>query len=71
VQRSVAMARNLAQLSRQESLRKKPRIILLSTGAVHALDVIRTLRAEGNLSVIGLVPNNYATFLEDIAKASK
>jgi hypothetical protein len=72
IQRSVAMAHNLARRMQKEGASGKPRIVVFTVGAIHAFDVIRTLQAKGNLSVIGLLPDNFtADCFRDIIKAPK
>ena len=62
--RSNIIADNLIRKMRKEKAGKKRRIIIFSTGSHHAPDVIQRLKANGNLSIIGLLPPNFANELE-------
>jgi hypothetical protein len=71
VKRSIAMAETLAAKLRQKRRKRTPRIIVLPTGAFHALDIIRHLRKKSDASIIGLMPNHFVEVLTPIAKVPK
>ena len=67
VKRSFIMADNLAKKMHEDNSDGRPRVILLSTGGGHVYDMIRRLKQNNNVSIIGLVHSKLGQILIHVA----
>jgi hypothetical protein len=62
------MTENLLKRLKNEKAKKSSRVVIFPVGATHTLDVIRYLQSNSNISILGLMSNNFAGVIDPIAK---
>ena len=67
-ERSRAMASHLHRRLQETKKGTRPRIVVLSVGSHHLVEIARELERRGGVSVLGLLPHRFVDVLDPLVK---